>query len=97
MDTQCGDGICIPRQSVGFVTLSLVIGSCDSSVAPSPSPPQPDTLTIAPAIDALKTGLRKLTPAIGSLKGVQDRKDRRQPAAAWACGAAVRWEPMAGG
>jgi hypothetical protein len=68
-----------------LLTLGLLAGSCHDATRPSPIappsslPPQPDALTITPAIDALKLGsTQTLTTVVVSGEGM-----RRTVAASW--------------
>jgi hypothetical protein len=68
-----------------LLTLGLLAGSCHDATGPSPIappsslPPQPDALSITPAIDALKLGsTQRLTAVVVSGDGT-----RRTVAASW--------------
>jgi hypothetical protein len=66
------------RSYVGLFALSVVMGSCQSPVAPSPSP-RPDALTIVPSMDAVKLGeTQSLSAVVVSGDGA-----RRPVSAAW--------------
>jgi hypothetical protein len=66
------------RSNLGVLALGVVMGSCQSPVAPSPSP-RPDTLTISPSMDAIKLGETQSLSAV-----VVSGGDVRRPvSAAW--------------